>query len=405
MRTGTVVLRLFPFDVDPASITVDKDVLYAIRYYDGAARAQYGAGSSWQDVPSGEMLHAGKGYIIQFNRQVSQFTVKAVRNANKDIFFSNASRKIALNEHASDYAHNRSWNLIGNPYPCYFDIKSMECSAPIIVQDGRGYSAYSPVDDRYALKPMEAFFVQKPLDMENITFRPEGRQKDGTIVENEGYTRSAASERTVYNLTLGNKDYTDKTRFVITPAASAQYDFGKDASKFMSEDKEVAQLFTIENGVQYAINERPLGKGVIRLGVYIGQKGEYTFNMGENIPSEGEIILVDKQEDKETDLKNGSYSFDAEAGTYTDRFEIRLSIVPTDIQDEAVTEPHSPQIIPGSNKVTVKANTGDDIKIYDVTGQLLKQVVATQPETEIAVKDGLYIVTVKGKAFKTIVLK
>ena len=182
-----------------------------------------------------------------------------------------------------------------------------------------------------------------------------------------------------------------------------KYDFGKDASKFMSEDKEVVQLFTIENGVQYAINERPLEKGVIQLGVYIGKKGEYTFNMGENIPLEGDIILIDKQENKEIDLKNESYSFDAEAGTYADRFEIHLSIVPTDIQTE--TEADSPRVIPGYNKITVKADTGDDIKIYAITGQLLRQVIATQSETEIAIGNGAYIVTVKDKAFKTIVLK
>lgn len=393
----------FPFDVNPANITVDNNALYVIRYYDGAARAQYGAGSSWQDVPNGEILRAGEGYIIQFNQKVTQFTVSAVHNANKDTFFSNSSRKITLNEYNSEYAHNRSWNLIGNPYPCYFNIKSMECSAPIIVQNGRGYSAYSPVDDHYALSPMQAFFIQKPLDLENITFQPEGRQGDGAIVTKEGYTRSINSERTVYNITLGNKIYTDKTRFVITPNASIKYDFGKDASKFMSEDKEVVQLFTIENGVQYAINERPLEKGVIQLGVYIGKKGEYTFNMGENIPLEGDIILIDKQENKEIDLKNESYSFDAEAGTYADRFEIHLSIVPTDIQTE--TEADSPRVIPGYNKITVKADTGDDIKIYAITGQLLRQVIATQSETEIAIGNGAYIVTVKDKAFKTIVLK
>lgn len=393
----------FPFDVNPANITVDNNALYVIRYYDGAARAQYGAGSSWQDVPNGDILRAGEGYIIQFNQKVTQFTVSAVHNANKDTFFSNSSRKITLNEYNSEYAHNRSWNLIGNPYPCYFNIKSMECSAPIIVQNGRGYSAYSPVDDHYALSPMQAFFIQKPLDLENITFQPEGRQGDGAIVTKEGYTRSINSERTVYNITLGNKIYTDKTRFVITPNASIKYDFGKDASKFMSEDKEVVQLFTIENGVQYAINERPLEKGVIQLGVYIGKKGEYTFNMGENIPLEGDIILIDKQENKEIDLKNESYSFDAEAGTYADRFEIHLSIVPTDIQTK--TEADSPRVIPGYNKITVKADTGDDIKIYAITGQLLRQVIATQSETEIAIGNGAYIVTVKDKAFKTIVLK
>lgn len=48
----------------------------------------------------------------------------------------------------------------------------------------------------------------------------------------------------------------------------------------------------------------------------------------------------------------------------------------------------------------MKADTGDDIKIYAITGQLLRQVIATQSETEIAIGNGAYIVTVKDKAFK-----
>ena len=155
---------------------VDNDALFVIRYYDGKARAN-GETGNWKDVPADGTLQAGTGYIIQANKQ-TQLTLKAINNDNKNRLFSGNALKRTLNEYASEFAHNASWNFIGNPYPCFYDIYYMDYISPITIWDTRNrtYTAVSTEDDSYILSPMQAFFIQKPVEMKEISFSAEGRQ-------------------------------------------------------------------------------------------------------------------------------------------------------------------------------------------------------------------------------------
>ena len=141
------------------------------------------------------VLYAGEGYILQSSRYYSDgeyanwsgFYFYAVNNANKNLIFAKDNRTVVLDEYQSEFSHNRSWNLIGNPYPCFYDTRAMDFTAPITVWDpfNSTYYAYSPVDDEYILSPTEAFFVQRPVDTESITFAADGRQTD-RVVRNTG---------------------------------------------------------------------------------------------------------------------------------------------------------------------------------------------------------------------------
>ena len=67
---------------------------------------------------------------------------------------------------------------------------------------------------------------------------------------------------------------------MLNDEASAGYDLSCDASKFMSMDVTVPQLYTIgADGTTYAINERPLSDGRVRLGLYLPQDGAYTLSL------------------------------------------------------------------------------------------------------------------------------
>ena len=45
---------------------------------------------------------------------------------------------------------------------------------------------------------------------------------------------------------MNDDTYTDRTRVVINPEASMDYEMSRDAAKFMSDDKDVPQLFTLD---------------------------------------------------------------------------------------------------------------------------------------------------------------
>lgn len=323
-----------PFDTKVSDIKcLTDDTQWIIRKYSGEARAKAEKSNTWQDMTADSTLHANEGYILQCNNSdswdkavVFQFT--AQNNGNKNRIFASANQKVAMKEYVAEFAHNRSWNLLGNPYPAYFDTRYLDFTAPITVwnMNNSTYEAYSPVDDSYILTPGEAFFVQRPVDQAEITFDVEGRQHNFTVRTIEPTTRAKVMDlvdanREVYNLSLSNGETSDRTRIVINPKAEMSYNEAYDAGKMMSERTLTAQLYTIGDDIDYAINERPLGDGIIHIGVRFAKNGTYTLAL------EGDktAILIDHQEGKQVELDANGYTFTAKAGECRDRFTISWS--------------------------------------------------------------------------------
>lgn len=355
----------FPFDVKVSDIVpVDSTTSWVIRSHSGAERAAGNTAAVWQNLTADDVLQAGKGYIMQCykpndkngNYDAAQFTVRPLTTTvNRQQIFNADNRTVALEEHLAEFEHNRSWNLIGNPYPSYFDTRFLDFEAPFMVwnSNNQNYEAYSPVDDSYILAPAEAFFVQRPVDQENITFLKDGRQTDRyarTLVEEEpasapqriraAYDSNShtAAQRTVFNITLAKDgQQADRTRVVINEAATMQYDLSRDAAKFTGTEPAVSQIFTINGATRYAINERPLNNGQALLGLHFGTDGTYTIGLS-NQP-DGQITLEDRLTGTKQQL-NGTagYSFTAKAGDSTDRFVLHFDAVATGINAATTNE-------------------------------------------------------------------
>ena len=309
----------FPFDVKVSDIVpVDSTTSWVIRGHSGAERAAGNAAAVWQNLSADDVLQAGKGYIMQCfkpndkngnNYYAAQFTVRPLTTTvNRQQIFNADNRTVALEEHLAEFEHNRSWNLIGNPYPSYFDTRFLDFGAPFMVwnSNNQNYEAYSPVDDSYILAPAEAFFVQRPVDQESITFLKDGQQAD-------------------------------RTRVVINEAATMQYDLSRDAAKFTGTEPAVSQIFTINGATRYAINERPLNNGQALLGLHFGTDGTYTIGLS-NQP-DGQVTLEDRLTGTKLQL-NGTagYSFTAKAGDSTDRFVLHFDAVATGINAATANE-------------------------------------------------------------------
>ena len=401
----------FPYDVKVSEIVpLYENSDFVIRKYSGMERANGNMANTWQNMTADSTLHAGEGYIWHSNRYINGwnhynwcgFEIPAVNNANKNLIFANDDRTVTLNEYLSEYSHNRSWNLIGNPYPAYYDTRAMDFAAPITVWNANNstYYAYSPIDDEYILCPGEAFFVQRPVDTDAITFRADGRQTDRAVRNRayaQTYTRST-SERQVFNLTLSDGEKKDRTRFVINSAAARDYEMSRDANKFMSDDARIPQLYTIDGGVQYAINERPMDNGVVALGVRFGMKGSYTIALDTQVKGMS-IVIVDKLTGVETDLMEGAYTFTAEAGTINNRFEVRMR---ADEENGDTTGLDSlngqVQVKAAAGKIVVTAPYEAAIEVYDAEGQRI--AAATTAATAFDVEPGVYVVKVQDTVHK-----
>jgi hypothetical protein len=129
-------------------------------------------------------------------------------------------------------------------------------------------------------------------------------------------------ERSVFNLMVNGNEMSDRTRFVINNGAMMEYEAGRDANKFVSDEQSV-QLYTIQNDVHFAINERPLGDAIIELGMIVSKAGSYTFTLSTEV--ENEVYLIDRLTGMEIRLDGTEgYVFDVEQGTIEGRFAIRL---------------------------------------------------------------------------------
>ena len=387
VKAGRWYFFCFPYDVTIASCTYPGQ--YAWRWYDGAERATNGSGG-WKAV-AGSTLTAGQGYAFQTSH-----------TGNLIVEFSNpkfgGDRPKTLVAHAAANAANASWNLVGNPYSSFYDFLAVDFDAPITVYNSNGtYSAYRPADDECHLQPFEAFFVQKPTEVDAINFEPARRES-----YNQGQTKKAERHkarrraginpnRHLINLELlCGEEQADRTRVVLNENKSREYELDCDASKFLSSEAK-AQLYSIENGVKMAINERPQ-QGDIRLGYTAKTAGTLSINASRmDMP----MVLVDTKTGITFDLSVGTYDFETQAGTFNDRFLLRLSGEATAINN--MTEKTGVCIGTQDGGIAIGGAEGKIINVFTTGGA---QAAQHSGNGFIALKSGIYVVSVDGVTAK-----
>lgn len=319
LRSGYWYFMSMPFDV--AYTDISCTYAFVIRYYDGQARADNGTGYAWKDVVAGDTLRAGIGYA--FRVQSDAWIGMNATEKTKNMLFRSDAAVLPLDENASAQVADAGWNLVGNPYPAYYDIWYMDYTAPITVwnEKNSNYTAYSVADDNFALRPCQAFFVQRPEGIESITFGTLGRQHTTTIehAATAPTRRSEASQRQLVDLVLSNGITEDRTRIVRNALAADGFEAECDATKMMSMEA-VPQFYSHRDDMFYAINEGPQDGDLIWLGLLLPEAGTFTI---EATRSDLDIELYDLQLGQKVTLDT-PYTFSAEAGEWNSRFVVRL---------------------------------------------------------------------------------
>lgn len=372
----------FPYDIDRADVHCSSE--FVIREYDGRTRAQFGSGG-WKNVPVGELMVNGKGYIFQSKEDDTLRLVKA------NPVFLDKDFTYPLHLYPATNPWDANWNMIGNPYITYYDLDSLgNCGFdyPIIVWNGTGYDTYRPGDDTYHFVPLQGFFVQN-ANLNQITFSASGRET--RVQANEKRNRhynlparhslASQQERKLINITLGNNEYTDRTRIVINSAASVNYEIGIDVVKFMSNDAPV-QLYSIgSQNEQYSINERPDDHSSIALGYYAKEAGFYTLSATR---MDTLIQVYDSQLHVNVDLSAGDYQFYSEAGYNDTRFAVRIEDkkdTPTALED-------------------LNMDMYVDVAVYSVLGQCIMEHANLN---EVTLSAGIYVIKSETSVTKIIV--
>ena len=327
---------------------------FVIYDYDSQQRAG-NTGNTWRRITADKTLLAGHGYIIMavgYGNYTNYWGETSIQDQSAYLRFPSKDDgsqgtlcttddiTIQLKDYPTPAPQHRGWNFIANPYPCYVNGAYVDFTAPIIIwnPNKNRYYAIRLMDDVYVFSPMEAFFVQYNDQDNKVVFHKEGRQL-GLSIEQDFLPapRHAATSlnRKVFNIMLSNGNDHDHTRFVINPEAKADYEADKDAAYMPSLSDDVSALYTRQNSVHYAINERPVGDGLIDLGMRLATDGTYTLSL--NTKEIDEVLLIDRQANTTIPLTAEGYTFTAEAGTIEGRFAIQLSGM-TGIKNENVNK-------------------------------------------------------------------
>ena len=412
----------FQYDVQMSDVYGLNGTDFVIRQYNGAKRAAGSKDSdstevnssetvesNWEPVPADGVLLAGKGYIIQaannnyyvqdnYQYNYSATVVFPSRNTvTKNRLFTSSDIIVPLEEHASEFAHNRSWNLVGNPYPCYYDMNSLKDDfyTPIILWKGSNYQAYSPVDDDIILRPYESFFVQRPIDVEQMVFGVEGRMHYNDALkatkadgQKPGVNYAPAqsidgAQRNVFNFTIEGCGSENRTRIVMNEKAKMGYDCARDAAKFFASSPTGAEIY-VDADVKYDICERPLGDGKAQLAIRTATAGEYTIALSGRYSEEWTVMLTDKLTGATVNLNEGAYHFEAEAGTTAGRFMLSFSTSATGIDG-------------------VEADIDADAEVSVVNAAGMTVFSGRYADFKAKAATGIYVIVCGDKTYKTVI--
>ena len=364
----------FPFDIKLENITAPGS--YVFRRYDGQERANNGNGG-WKNLKvEDNKLHAGKGYIFQCS-QSGTLTLR-VENPNFKKSKTDGDWLHVLESYVSSIATNAGWNFIGNPYLSYYDLDNTGYNAPVTRWNGSGYEAIRPGDDDYFFHPFEAFFVQKPEDVDHFGFERDHRetyqQSQRSMERKRIARRSRAIDpmRQLVNLELQGNGTADKTRVVFNDAQKMTYETSCDAAKFLTTG--VPQLFSLEptgEEVKYAINERPVADGTVRLGFTASSAGTLSISATR---MDTEVMLRDLKTGATWDFSEGDYSFSTEAGTFCDRFLLVRKAGVTGVDELSTGLQDGSEAVPAYNAAGQRVD-GDNVKgvvIYEGGKKVLR---------------------------------
>ena len=379
---GTWHFLTFPFDINRENIQCNSE--FVVRYYDGQTRAQNGSGG-WQNVPVGQKMLNGQGYIFQAaDNDTLSLVFPKPKLPSKDV-------SIPLNLYDASNAWDANWNMVGNPYMAYYDLDSIKgFTYPIVTWNGKGYDTYRPGDDVYHFKPLEGFFIQN-ANLSQVTLPVSGREtrtQANTKLENSSSSRknvaaqSAETTRQLITLTLADESYTDRTRIVFNAEASVDYEMGVDANKFISTSAPV-QLYSLgKMNEQYSINERPSTTSgeMIALGYYAAQAGTFTLSASR---MDTTIIIYDYVANQYVDLSQGDYMFSSEAGYNNSRFAMSAAKVPSNT----------------TNIENINVEELSSVSVYTITGQPLADNINF---SDLHLSAGIYMIQTNNAIYKIV---
>lgn len=370
------------------------------KQYDGQQRAEQGqasVGQNWKQS-SPNKLEPSTGYAMTARRPTGKawsivrmpltFTNDWTTNGEKGAVNAVTKNVVGVTAYGVGGAqpwYCQGWNFVANPYMVPFNSNADGLTGKLAFQNGGNvkfatipdinFEGYDQLPIASAnLQPMSGFFVQVATNG-NIEFVAAGKQPMAapmlaarTAEESKGLSAEG------YIKVSGNGQ-TDMFGLLVADEYTAGNDFNADLPKLLGDNKLRAYMVYNEQNMAYVALNETLAAEWIPITVRVPQQGGYEFALDENISEVEELeglYLFDALPGTTTNLLNGSYAFEAEAGSLSDRFALnavrRAPQVPTDISGGGETGGRDIRKVIFNDKLYIIV----DGKVFDATGKTVK---------------------------------
>lgn len=413
---GSADLVAMPFDVNSTT-----SVLAGLtpKRYDGSIRAAYDykfddgqstntGNTAWTDQ---NMDQAGMYEGLLFENTTEQNkTLRFYGKSTAPYTENGKDKSISLTKYnfnepwtsgttgSNRFTHkeNMSWNLFGSPYLCAMNYSDMEYGR-VIYGYNNGYQTiktYNSDDDTTVeghIPAGSAVFTQTATLQNAETF---------SVKQPAGFKSSTAFATTTRLIvalnTTETTQYSDEAseqidvlqlNAVESSEARTDFDMGADGVKWMAEDR--AQIYAEQNGGRYSLLSAVDKAGSVQIGLSVPQTGMYSLY----IPADCDaydyetVVLEDKLTGTLTDLKEGTYTFNAtQAGDLNDRFQLYFNRS----VDEAESNIRVISTTVGQARV-LGIRPGDVIRVYNTQGMLVEQRKADATEATFSLPRGIHL--------------
>ena len=391
---------------------------FFVRYYNGELRAADVNGGAlaetyWTAVAAkGEdyTMKAGQGYQVGIGDQKNITQADGLKHTHRVLRFTMRPGLTWLTEERNDAgskattvvpsvtndernAVHAGWNLIGNPYMHTYNTGSVPSDSKIrngawiMEKDERGdetgwwiLDETDPVNRPTGVPYLTLFDPSKPKGSrysQVLAASHDLRPFEAVFVQiNEGHTINFSTAMNVSGMPaykrflepqepirtgiqLSNDKSADKTGFVLSDEYSGAYEIGADLVKYTNANN--LNLYSLDStNLQLAfmgLSDEDAVKP-IPLGVSFVEAGEYTFSFDNdwyNAALLDTIMLIDYEQDQQTNLKYANYTFSAKAGVNDTRFAI------------LIRRAQAPQIATDLDELD---NTSSSVRKVIINGQL-----------------------------------